>query len=113
MLPVDQGGEGLTIRAVMARFDLTKNRVERHLVCIKGKPERREPQSERRPKDRTPDTGHRTEKADSRTGEGRAEAASAEERTAGQTGQAPDNAARAHSSEESTFRARTWHIADL
>lgn len=36
MLPVDQGGEGLTVRAVAERFQITRYQVERHWKCLRS-----------------------------------------------------------------------------
>jgi hypothetical protein len=120
MLPVDQGGEGLTVRAVAERFGVKRYLVERHWGCLKAQgvmpdrtkpPVRREPQSERRPKAEAlpqtdPQTSSQTEPAEAQTD-------TDSEKAAVDT---LSDSARARSSDDATdatFRARAWHIADL
>lgn len=117
MLPVDQGGEGLTVRAVAERFGIGKTRVERHWQCLKDQgyrpspkpaapPQReRKPESERRPKTAV-------ETQDSGQDKTTAEPVETRQDTQDSGETMLSCPARAHSSDD-TFRYRTWHLADL
>ncbi|HZL92283.1 MAG TPA: hypothetical protein VFB99_01525, partial [Vicinamibacterales bacterium] len=57
MLPVDQGGEGLTVRAVAEKFQVKRYLVERHWGCLKAKgihPDRMKPLVVKPPQPKTP-----------------------------------------------------------
>lgn len=110
MLPLDQGGEGLTVRAVAERFGIKRYLVERHWGCLRAKgitPDRAKPvapESERRPVQTAPQTSSQTAQKEKHK-------ATDNEQT--RTDKLSADGARARSSEESTFRDRAWHIADL
>lgn len=117
MLPADQGGEGLTVRAVAERFGETKFKVERHWQCLRAKghkpspaplPPRRDgkPQSERRPTTGQPDTGHRTEPDSDQT----AQKTPDKKPDTGQDQTPPDARQTGLSA---SWRERIWFIADL